>query len=235
MSHELRGPLNSILGFSRLMLKGFDGPLSEEQMADLQRIYANSQHLLGLINDILTISEIQAGLLDLEFQMVDLRDLIVSVLPTASALIRGKEVLLIQQIPPELAVIRGDPDRIRQVLLHLLTNAAKFTDKGEITLRAWSDDEMVYISIRDTGVGIHPKDRERIFAGFEKASPGNGAGVAAVADGIETPRAQGVGLGLALCKEFVELHGGQIWLDSEVGKGSTFTFSLPIAVSPSPV
>lgn len=235
MSHELRGPLNSILGFSRLMLKGFDGPLSEEQMADLQRIYANSQHLLGLINDILTISEIQAGLLDLEFQTVDLRDLIVSVLPTASALIRGKEVLLIQQIPPELAAIRGDPDRIRQVLLHLLTNAAKFTDKGEITLRAWADDEMVYISIRDTGVGIHPKDRGRIFAGFEKASPGNGAGAAAVADGIEAPRAQGVGLGLALCKEFVELHGGQIWLDSEVGKGSTFTFSLPLAASPSPV
>lgn len=228
MSHELRGPLNSILGFSRLMLKGFDGPLSEEQAADLQRIYANSQHLLGLINDILTISELRAGLLDLEFQTVDVRDLLMSVLPTASALIRGKEVVLIQQIPPQLPAIRGDPERIRQVLLHLLTNAAKFTHHGEITLRAWADEELVYVSIRDTGVGIHPKDRARIFAGFEKATAD---AAAPESEAGSPPLGQGVGLGLALCKEFVELHGGQIWLDSEVGKGSTFTFSLPIAVS----
>lgn len=224
MSHELRGPLNSILGFSRLMLKGFDGPLSEEQTADLQRIYTNSQQLLDLINDILAISEIQAGLFDLKYQTVDLRELLISVLPTASALIRGKEVVLIQQIPPQLAAVHGDPDRLRQVLLHLLTNAAKFTERGEIALRAWADDEMAYVSIRDTGVGIHAKDRERIFAGFEKASASEPAA------GVQrAPRVQGVGVGLTLCKEFVEMHGGQIWLDSEVGKGSTFTFSLPMA------
>ncbi len=229
MSHELRGPLNSILGFSRLMLKGLDGPLTDEQKADVQRIHVNSQHLLDLINDILTISEIQAGLLDLKFQVVDLQELLVSVLPTASALIRGKEVQLTHDIAPGLAKARGDPDRIRQVLLHLLSNAAKFTERGEIAIRAWSDDEMAYVSVRDTGMGIDPKDRERIFTGFEKLGLPvlEGAyGMDLHADGLLPPSA---GVGLTLCKEFIELHGGQIWLDSEVGKGSAFTFSIPIA------
>jgi len=229
MSHELRGPLNSILGFSRLMLKGFDGPLTEEQAADLQRIHSNSQQLLDLINDILTISEIQAGLLDLRYQVVDLRELLLSVLPTASAMIRSHDVQLVHEISPQLAPIRGDPDRIRQVLLHLLSNAAKFTRRGEIGIRAWSDDEMSYVSVRDTGMGIYPQDRERIFSGFEKAHvpAANPAGEGDVTE--EAAQPAGAGVGLALCKEFVELHGGQIWLDSEVGKGSTFTFSLPVA------
>ncbi|MBN1922695.1 MAG: GAF domain-containing protein [Anaerolineae bacterium] len=237
MSQELRGPLNSILGFSRLMLKGFDGPLSEEQAADVQRIHGNSEHLLDLINDILAISEIQAGLLDLKSQVVNLRDVITSVLPTASALVRGKDVQLTQDIAQDLASVQGDPDRIRQVLINLLTNAAKFTERGEIAIRAWSDDEMAYVSVRDTGVGIDPKDRERILAGFEKVCPPerlpfrewescvDGSVEAAPSDGAPS----GVGVGLALCKEFVELHGGQLWLDSDLGKGSTFTFSIPIA------
>lgn len=228
MSQELRGPLNSILGFSRLMLKGFDGPLSAEQAADVQRIHVNSQHLLDLINDILAISEIQAGLLDLKSQVVDLRDVLTSVLPTSSALIRGKDVQFSQDIAPDLGFVRGDSDRIRQVLVHLLTNAAKFTERGEIAIRAWSDDEMAYVSVRDTGMGIDPKDRERIFAGFEKVCSPVQESETCV-DVVEILSVRGAGLGLALCKEFVELHGGQIWLDSEVGKGSTFTFSIPLA------
>jgi len=228
MSQELRGPLNSILGFSRLMLKGFDGPLSVEQAADVQRIHVNSQHLLDLINDILAISEIQAGLLDLKSQVVDLRDILTSVLPTSSALIRGKDVQFSQDIAPNLGLVRGDSDRIRQVLVHLLTNAAKFTERGEIVIRAWSDDEMAFVSVRDTGVGIDPKDRERVFAGFEKVCSPVQESETCV-DAVDILSVRGAGLGLALCKEFVELHGGQIWLDSEVGKGSTFTFSIPLA------
>jgi signal transduction histidine kinase len=229
MSQELRGPLNSILGFSRLMLKGFDGTLSEEQAADIQRIHGNSEHLLDLINDILAISEIQAGLLDLKSHAVNLQDVLTSVLPTASALIRGKDVQLTQDIAPNLALVRGDPDRIRQVFIHLLTNAAKFTERGEIAIRLWSDDEMAYVSVRDTGVGIDAKDRERIFAGFEKVCPPVQESGNCADDSAEILPPSGAGLGLALCKEFVELHGGQIWLDSELGKGSTFTFSIPIA------
>ncbi|MBN1261764.1 MAG: GAF domain-containing protein, partial [Anaerolineae bacterium] len=221
MSHELREPLNSIIGFSRLMLKGFGDPLTDQQREDIQRINANSQHLMDLINDILMITEIQAGLMDLKPRSVDLGNLIESVLPTAGALTRGKPITLAQDIEPGLPPIWGDPDRVRQILVRLLTNAALFTNKGQISLRAWSDDEVVYVSIQDTGVGIPQLDRERIFQGFEKIETGDIC-------------SDGPGLGLALSREFVELHGGKMWLESELGKGSTFTFSLPQLRKPEP-
>jgi signal transduction histidine kinase/HAMP domain-containing protein len=212
MSHELREPLNTTIGFSRVLLKGIDGPLNSRQRQDVEQIYEGSQNLLGLINDILAISQLQAGLMELRLQPVQLTDLVEAVLPTASALVRGKDVEFETDVPDELPRLRADPDRLRQVLVHLLNNAAKFTDLGTITLRARADDGHVFVSVNDTGVGIPQEDRERIFAEFEK---GNG-------------NPPGVGLGLALCKEFIELHGGNIWVDSEVGVGSTFTFSLPI-------
>ncbi len=214
MSHELREPLNTVIGFSRLMLKDLDGPLNEMQRQDLQRIHDNSQRLLALINDMLDISQIQAGLLELRFAPVDPREIIDSVLPTASALVRGKDIVLSQELADSLPLVRADSNRIRQVLVRLLLNAAKFTQQGRITLRAWADMEQVYISVRDTGAGIPPEDRERIFIQFQKASNGGFA--------------DGAGLGLALSKEFVEMHGGQIWVESEVNKGSQFTFSLPL-------
>lgn len=219
MSHELRTPLTNIIGFSRLMLKGIGGPLTEQQQNDLQIIYHNGQHLLGLINDLLDISQIEAGLMELELRQVDLSELIHSVMATASALVRDKEIALREELPPDLPVVRADPARIRQVLLRLLANAAKFTEQGEIRLCAWVDNEKVYISVSDTGIGIPPQDRERIFERFEQGTLENGR------------RPNGAGLGLALSKEFVEMHGGQMWLESEVGKGSTFTFSLPLSPS----
>lgn len=220
MSHELREPLNIIIGFSRLMLKGLDGELSEQQALDLQRIHESSQHLLSLITDILTISQLQAGLVELELRPVNISEVIASIMPTASALIRGKEIQLEQQIQHDLPEVKADPARIRQILVRLLTNAAKFTHEGSILIRAWSDQEMVYVSVSDTGVGIPPEDRERVFVRFEKGSVG------------ESLRSPGAGLGLALSREFLEMHGGQIWLESEVGQGSTFTFSLPIYQTP---
>lgn len=220
MSHELRTPLTNVIGFSQLLLKGIDGPLSERQRNDLQIIYHNGQHLLGLINDLLDVSQIEAGLMELKFREVNLADLIHSVMATISALVRDKEIALREEVSPDLPSVRADPARIRQVLLRLLANAAKFTERGEIRVQAWADEEQVYVSVSDTGVGISPVDRERIFERFEQGTLENGR------------RPNGAGLGLALSKEFVEMHGGEIWVESEVGKGSTFTFSLPLEPAP---
>jgi signal transduction histidine kinase len=216
MSHELREPLTNITGFSRLILKGLDGPINDQQREDLQIIYANSQHLLGLINDLLDISQIEAGLMELQFQELDLAEVIKSVLATTSALVRDKDVELRQEILPELPLVQADAVRIRQVLLKLLTNAAKFTEQGSITVRAWPDDHQVLISVSDTGTGIAAQDLACIFDRFEQGSLENGR------------RPNGAGLGLALSKEFIEMHGGEIWVESEYGKGSTFTMSLPL-------
>ncbi len=216
MSHELRTPLTNILGFSRLMLKGISGPLTEQQHSDLQIVYQDSQHLLGLINDLLDISHIEAGLMELEFQEVDLAQLIQSVMATASALVRDKNVELHQEIAPDMPKVEVDVARIRQVLLRLLANAAKFTEQGSITVRAWPADGQAMVSVSDTGVGILEEDQERIFERFEQGTLENGR------------RPDGAGLGLALSKQFVEMHGGRIWVESEVGKGATFTFSLPL-------
>ncbi|MDY6875757.1 MAG: ATP-binding protein [Chloroflexota bacterium] len=210
MSHELREPLMNIIGFSRVVLKGLDGPVSDQQRQDLQIVYANSQHLLGLINDLLDISQIEAGLMELQLQELDLAEIINSVMATASALVRDREIELRREIVPGLPKVQADAARIRQVLLRLLTNAARSTARGHIAVRAWPDGESVLVSVSDTGRSIAPQDQERIFERFEQR--GNGA----------------AGIGLALSKEFVEMHGGGIWVESKVGEGSTFTFSLPL-------
>jgi signal transduction histidine kinase/HAMP domain-containing protein len=217
MSHELRTPLTNIIGFSRLMLKGISGPLTEQQQNDTQIIFHNGQHLLGLINDLLDISHIEAGMMELEFREVNLTDLISSVMATASALVRDKEVELRQENAPNLPTLQADAARIRQVLLRLLTNAAKFTEQGSITVRTQLSDDYVLVSVSDTGVGIAPDDFDRIFQQFEQGNLENGR------------RPNGAGLGLALSKEFVEMHGGHIWVESKIGEGSTFTFSLPLS------
>ncbi len=215
MSHEFITPLTNILGFSRLMLR-YDGPsLTEQQRCDLELIHRNGQHLLGLLKDLLDISQIEAGLMELELHQVDLAELIHSVAATANALVRGKPVIVREEIEAGLPPVWADPTRLRQVVLRLVENAAKFTDEGSISLRAWADGEAVYVSVSDTGVGIRPDDLERIFERFEQARLPNG----------HYPT--GAGLGLALSKEFVEMHGGKIWVESKVGEGSVFTFTLP--------
>jgi len=216
MSHELREPLTNIIGFSRLILKGLDGPISDQQRQDLQIVHANSQHLLGLINDLLDISQIEAGLMELQLQELDLAGVIKSVMATTSALVRDKDIELRQEIAPGLPTVQADAARIRQVLLRLLTNAARSTEQGYIAVRAWSNGREVWVSVSDTGAGITPEEQAHVFECFERGNLGNIA------------RPGGDGLGLALSKEFVEMHGGRIWVESEVGKGSTFTFSLPL-------
>jgi signal transduction histidine kinase len=217
MSHELREPLTNIIGFSRLILKGLDGPISDEQRRDVQIIHANSQHLLGLINDLLDVSQIEAGLMELHFQQIDLSEMISSVLATTSALVRDKDIQLRHAVD-DLPLVCADATRIRQVLLKLLANAAKFTEQGTIEVRAWSENHgsspKVLVSVSDTGRGVPAEDHHRVFEQFERGANGRSK--------------NGAGLGLALSKEFVEMHGGRIWVESEPGEGATFTFSLPL-------
>jgi signal transduction histidine kinase len=222
MSHELRTPLNSIIGFSRVILKGIDGPINELQQQDLTAIYDSGQHLLNLINDILDLSKIEAGKMELNFEEnVNLADLINSVLPTVAGLIKDKPITLQHNIAPELPTVRADPLKIRQVLLNLLSNAAKFTEKGSIHISAevrpgMHDQPEVVISVTDTGPGIAPEDRKKLFQPFSQV------------DASPTRKTGGSGLGLSICRHLVEMHGGRIGVESEVGKGSTFYFTLPV-------
>ncbi len=215
MSRELRTPLNNIIGFSRVILKGIDGPITDLQREDLKVIHSSGRQLLALINDILDIAQIEAGLMELSFRQVDLDDLIQSILPTANALLSGKNIELTVEMNEGLPTIVADAYRVRQVLLKLLSNAAKFTDEGEVSIRAWPDGDFVMISVSDTGMGISPEDRDKIFDQFGALEITNGGTI------------QGAGLGLVLSKEFIGMHGGQIQIESVEGAGSTFTVVLP--------
>jgi len=217
MSHELRTPLNSIIGFSRVILKGIDGPLTDAQRQDLTAIYNAGQHLLGLINDILDLSKIEAGRMELQFSEVDMREIIRGVLSTAVGLTRDKPIELCQEVPEDLPTVWADAQRARQVLLNLVSNAAKFTDRGFIAVRAWADDLFITVAVQDTGIGIPKEKQEEIFQEFTQVESGT------------TRRYGGTGLGLAIARRLVELMGGRIWVESEVGKGSTFFFTLPRA------
>jgi nitrogen-specific signal transduction histidine kinase/CheY-like chemotaxis protein len=228
MSHELRTPLNSIIGFSRVILKGIDGPLTDLQTQDLGSIYNSGQHLLGLINDILDMARIEAGKMELVFDEVDLHDTFKGVMATTTALIKDKPIVLREEIAPDLPTVRADTMRVRQVLINLLSNAAKFTDRGSITLRARPVESLtpesevpqkfVEISVSDTGPGISREDMAKLFEPFSQV------------DASPTRKVGGSGLGLSICRNLVDLHRGRIWAESEglPGEGATFYFSLPV-------
>lgn len=221
MSHELRTPLNSIIGFSRVILKGIDGPVTELQQQDLTAIYNSGQHLLGLINDILDLSKIEAGKMELAFDEVNIVDVTNSVLATMSGLIKDKAITLKRNIPPNLPTIRADAIRIRQVMINLLSNAAKFTEEGEISVSLEVKTGMgrrpeMLISVSDSGPGIAPQDVGKLFQPFSQV------------DSSLTRKTGGSGLGLSICQHLVQMHGGQIGVNSTLGKGSTFYFTLPL-------
>jgi len=221
MSHELRTPLNSIIGFSRVILKGIDGPISDLQQQDLNAIYSSGQHLLNLINDILDLSKIEAGKMELNFEEnVNIGDLINSVMSTVSGLVKDKPIKLNREISADLPGVRADPLKIRQVLLNLLSNAAKFTEQGSITIQAEAQPgpgqlPEVVISVIDTGLGISPEDRKKLFQPFSQVDPS------------ATRKTGGSGLGLSISRHLVEMHSGRIGVESDVGKGSKFFFTLP--------
>jgi PAS domain S-box-containing protein len=221
MSHELRTPLNSIIGFSRVILKGIDGPINDQQQQDLSAIYNSGQHLLNLINDVLDLSKIEAGKMELALEELNIGDTINSVMSTAVGLVKDKPVKLVKEIAPNMPAVRADAMRIRQVLLNLVANAAKFTDEGTISIQATTHvnsagAQEVLISIKDTGPGISPDDQTKLFQAFSQV------------DSSPTRKSGGSGLGLSICQRLVELHDGQIGVHSAVGQGSTFYFTLPV-------
>lgn len=216
MSHELRTPLNSIIGFSRVILKGIDGPLTELQKADLTSIHNSGQHLLGLINNILDLSKIGAGKMELNFEEIEVGPIIKSVMATALALVKDKSVDLVQEVPDNLPIVWADPTRLRQVVLNLVSNACKFTDEGKVTLKARAEREKIVISVSDTGIGIPEEKLDSIFEEFTQV------------DASTTRKVGGTGLGLPISRHFIEMHKGQIWVDSKPGQGSTFSFAIPL-------
>lgn len=224
MSHELRTPLNSIIGFSRVILKGIDGPLTDLQAQDLNTIYSSGQHLLGLINNILDLSKIEAGKMEIQPDYINLYDTLETVIATGRGLLKDRPIEFIEEIPANLPRVYADPVRVRQVLLNLISNAAKFTHEGHIILRAAAhpynlasgEPSHVQIDVIDTGIGISQEDMGRLFEPFSQV------------DGSTTRQAGGTGLGLTISKEFVEMHGGRIWVQSEPGHGSTFSFTIPL-------
>jgi CheY-like chemotaxis protein/two-component sensor histidine kinase len=216
MSHELRTPLNSIIGFSRVMLKGIDGPLTQEQADDLDSIHNSGHHLLALINSILDMSKIEAGKIELTFEEVHLHDILDAVISTTRALVKDRPIELVTRVERDLPSVWADAQRVRQVLLNLMSNASKFTEEGSISLQAEVGAEYVTLSVTDTGIGIDPEAQSRLFIPFQQV------------DGSMTRRAGGTGLGLAISRSFVEMHGGEIKVESEPGKGSMFAFTLPI-------
>jgi signal transduction histidine kinase len=217
MSHELRTPLNAIIGFSEVLTQRMFGHLNEKQDEYLRDIYASGQHLLSLINDILDLSKIEAGRVELERTDFDLPAAIDNALALVHERAGRRGITLGRQIDDRLGTIRGDERRVKQVLLNLLSNAIKFTPEGgRIDLRAaLNEPEVVEVSVADTGVGIAPEDQEAVFEEFRQV-------------GTADKKLEGTGLGLALSRRFVELHGGHIFVRSRVGVGSTFTFTLPV-------
>ena len=216
MSHELRTPLNAIIGFSEVLQERMFGEINEKQAEYLEDIHSSSVHLLSLINDILDLSKIEAGRMDLELSSFDLRSAIENALTLIRERATRHAVKLELQSDPEIQQWTADERKFKQIMLNLLSNAIKFTPPGgTITVRAQRASGAVEISVSDTGVGIKPDDQALVFEEFRQVG------------GDSLKKSEGTGLGLALTKKFVELHGGVMTLRSEIGKGSTFTFTLP--------
>jgi signal transduction histidine kinase len=218
MSHELRTPLNAILGYTELILDNVYGETSTKMHTVLQRIETNGKHLLGLINDVLDLSKIEAGQLTLALAPYSLRDVVHSVYSAVEPLAADKKLAFKIDVERDMPGGYGDERRLTQVLLNLVGNAIKFTDQGEIGIRASSSNGTFRVAVRDTGPGISEADQQKLFQEFQQA------------DNSITKKKGGTGLGLAISKRIIEMHGGQVSLDSTIGQGSTFSFTLPIIV-----
>jgi signal transduction histidine kinase len=218
MSHELRTPLNAILGYTELMADGAYGEPSEKMLGILKRLETNGKHLLGLINDVLDLSKIEAGQLVLELSDYCIQDIAQTVRSTLEPLATDKKLGFKVEIASQLPPGRGDGRRLTQVLINLVGNAIKFTDAGEIAIKAEANNGSFHVSVRDTGPGISAADQAKLFQEFQQA------------DNAITRKKGGTGLGLAISKRIIEMHGGRIWVESQLGHGSTFAFALPVIV-----
>jgi len=217
MSHELRTPLNAIIGFSEVLAERMFGEVNAKQAEYLQDILESGRHLLSLINDILDLSKIEAGRMELEPADFDLPSVIDNALILVRERATRRGITLGRTMDARLEVIHGDERKLKQVLLNLLSNALKFTSEGgRIDVRATLNEGRAEVSVTDTGVGIAPEDQAAVFEEFRQV-------------GTADKKAEGTGLGLALSQKFVHLHGGRLWVESQVGVGSTFTFTLPMS------
>ena len=221
MSHELRTPLTSIIGYSDMMLAGMTGELNEKQTTFAESILQSGETLLGLINDILDLTKIEAGRLELNHETVDLRAALLGVLPVIKPRAQDKRIRISTFLPTDLPPVWADPGKLNQVLLNLITNGVKYThENGSVSVEARPQGELVEIWVTDTGIGISKEDQERVFQRFTQV------------DSSATRTQGGTGLGLAITKELVELHGGTLRVQSKLGKGSSFIFTLPISKKP---
>ncbi len=218
MSHELRTPLNAILGYTELILDGIYGDAPDKMRATLERVQTNGKHLLGLINDVLDLSKIEAGQLVLSLNDYSIKDMMQSVYVAVEPLAGNKKLGFKLDVAPNLPTAHGDERRLSQVLLNLVGNAIKFTDTGEVAFKATAANGSYTIAVRDTGPGIAEADQAKIFEEFQQS------------DSTQTKAKGGTGLGLAIAKRIVEMHGGRLWVESSLGSGSTFFFSLPLRV-----
>ncbi len=218
MSHELRTPLNAILGYTELIADGIYGQPTEKMVGVLKRLESNGKHLLGLINDVLDLSKIEAGQLVLELSDYSVEDIAQTVRSTLEPLAADKKLAFKVDVAPKLPPGHGDGRRLTQVLINLVGNAIKFTDAGEVAIKAEANNGSFYVSVRDTGPGISAADQARLFQEFQQA------------DNAITKKKGGTGLGLAISKRIIEMHGGRIWVESQPGQGSTFAFTLPVIV-----
>jgi signal transduction histidine kinase len=218
MSHELRTPLNAILGYTELILDNIYGEAPERMRQVVERVQTNGRHLLGLINDVLDLAKIEAGQLTLSLADYSLKEIVDGVIIALEPLAVEKRLVLRAEVPADLPTGHGDERRISQVLMNLVGNAIKFTDEGEVAIRASAANGSFTVAVCDSGPGINPPDQDRIFEEFQQA------------DSSSTRRKGGTGLGLSIAKRIVEMHKGRIWVKSALGKGSTFFFSLSVRV-----
>jgi signal transduction histidine kinase len=222
MSHEFRTPLNAIIGFSEVLEDKTFGDLNEKQVKYVRNILNSGQHLLQMINDVLDLSKIEAGKMELELSRVDIRELVENSLVMVKEKCLKHKIDLTHQISADFENLKvmADERKLRQALFNLLSNAVKFTpDGGKIEVEAKREGEEIQVSVSDTGMGIKPEDQRRIFGEFEQVETKMG------------PKQHGTGLGLALTQRLVTLHGGRIWVESEgEGKGSIFAFTIPLTL-----
>jgi signal transduction histidine kinase len=216
MSHELRTPMQAVLGYAELLLAEDDSSLSARQIEDIQAIQQGAQRLVSLVGEILDLSRLEAGQLELVSEPVDLAEIVAQVRQDVAPQAATKGLALAVELPPAIPAIQGDAKRLRQILVNLAGNAVKFTDEGTVRITVSETADAVSVAVSDTGIGIAPEALPHIFDEFRQAESGM------------TRRYTGAGLGLAIARKLAEQHGGSIGVKSQLGVGSTFTLSLPI-------